>query len=157
MSNTQTNTLPVQNVVDRKALGEALDRYLQSVKEIRKRGGELEAFQSEKLANAINFALMACGINDAGVAKRITSRVVFRIQQKFNGHAIPTTREVREIVGVCFIDHNLPHAAKVYLTHDKLRDRTAPSPRYGLGISVQRKFTRTGVDPFDLITWEKRD
>ncbi len=143
--------------IGREAHAEAVERYLQGLKEVRKRSGELQAFHHTKLSTSIQSALMASGINDQVMAGKIGQRAVFRLERAFLGVGIPTTAEIREVVGVVLIDHNLPHVAKTYLTHDKVRDREPPPERYGLGIPVTRRYSSPDNHPFDLIKWERRD
>ncbi|MBI4133456.1 vitamin B12-dependent ribonucleotide reductase, partial [Candidatus Uhrbacteria bacterium] len=88
----------------------------------------------------------------------LTGQVVSRLAYRFGADPAPTTADIREIVELTFIDQNLTHVAKRYITHRI--DQSASSrrePVYGNGLSWERYFTRPGVHPFDEIEWEFRD
>ena len=87
--------------------------------------------------------------------QRITANVLSRLQRQYNGHATPTTGAIRETIAVAFIDNNLVHVARVYLSYHKNAIAKA-SEQYGKGITMERYYTKEGVHPYDLLTWEKR-
>jgi ribonucleoside-diphosphate reductase alpha chain len=139
-------------------IGDAVWQYLTSIKAVTKRNGQDEAFHVEKLHNSIVKALFDAGMKNPKLADKITGHVITRLQKTFDGHTTPTSLDVREMVNVTFVDHNLIHVAKKYMTHrTNLLAKTNEQPTYGHGITVERFFTRRGVHPYSLIEWELRD
>ncbi len=132
--------------------------YMTSVKEVIKRDGTHAAFSSEKLERSVIQALLAAGLKEKDLPRyvnRITGNILSRIQRRFDGHTTPTSNTIREMVAVGFIDNNLVHVARVYLSYRK-SDVIAASEKYENGIAMDRYFTKEGVHPYDLLTWEKR-
>ncbi len=132
--------------------------YMTSVKEVIKRDGTHAVFSSEKLERSIIHALLSAGFKEKDLPRyvgRITGNILSRIQRRFDGHTTPTSGVLREMVAVAFIDNNLVHVARVYLSYRKA-EVVASTEEYGTGISMNRYFTKEGVHPYDLLTWEKR-
>jgi ribonucleoside-diphosphate reductase alpha chain len=138
-------------------ISDAVLEFMTSVKSVRKRSGEEESFDSKKLHIAIKNALDASGMKDEGLADRLTAQAITRLTKQFNGHSIPSFADVREVVGLVFIDSNLVHVAKRYSQFRSESRVSAKKETYGKGISVDRYFTKQGVHPYDAIEWEKRD
>jgi len=132
--------------------------YMTSVKDVVKRDGSHAAFSSEKLEQSIIRSLTAAGFKQKDLGRyvgRITGNILSRIQRRFDGHSTPTSSIIREMVAVAFIDNNLVHVARVYLNFRK-SDVVVATEQYGKGISMNRYFTKEGVHPYDLLTWENR-
>ncbi|PJA45418.1 ribonucleoside-diphosphate reductase, adenosylcobalamin-dependent [Candidatus Uhrbacteria bacterium CG_4_9_14_3_um_filter_50_9] len=128
-----------------------------SVKNIRKRSGEEQAFQVSKLQHSIHAALFESGLKDPALAKRVTGQVISRLTKQFNGHSVPSFADVREVTGLCLIDNNLIHVAKRYAQYRRANEAAIERETYGQGITVDRFFTTPGVHPYDLIEWDQRD
>lgn len=153
-------TLGVQGAVkEREAnVAESVYDYMTSVKDVVKRDGSHAEFSSEKLERSVVQALLASGMKDKDLPRftqRITGNILSRIQRRFDGHSTPTSSIIREMVAVAFIDNNLVHVARVYLNFRK-SDAAVALEQYGKGLSMNRYFTKEGVHPYDLLTWEKR-
>ncbi len=132
--------------------------YMTSVKEVVKRDGTHEVFSSEKLERSVIQTLLAAGLKEKDLPRyvnRITGNILSRIQRRFDGHTTPTSSIIREMVAVALIDNNLVHVARVFLSYRK-SDVALAAEQYGKGISMDRYFTKEGVHPYDLLTWEKR-
>lgn len=145
--------------VEKKAdhLSNAVWQYITAIKSITKRSGEEQAFEVEKLHHSIYSALEEAGIKSEGRAEQIAAQVTSRLQRIFNGHSIPSTADVREVVSMTFIDNNLVHVAKKYIAfRQSLAPETTGEPVYGRGITFERFFTKEGLHPFDEIEWEMR-
>lgn len=132
--------------------------FMTSLKNVAKREGIHETFSQKKLENSIRAAVLSAGIKEKDLGRfvpRITGNALSRLQRRFDGHTTPTTNAIREIVAVALIDNNLVHVAKVYLNYRKT-DVLKAEEKYGTGISMERYYTKEGVHPYDLLTWEKR-
>ncbi len=153
-------TVNAQRAVQEKiaSVVDAVYDYMTSLKEVVKRSGPHETFSAQKVEQSISRALLAAGFKEKDLPRyvqRMTANVLSRLQRQFNGHATPTTHAIRETVAVAFIDNNLVHVARVYLAYNK-HAVTATLEQYGKGIHVERYFTKEGVNPYDVLTWEKR-
>lgn len=142
---------------DAPSVSDVVWEYMTSVKSLKKRSGEEQAFDVQKLFVSISSALEAAGFAKPKLAELITTNVMTRLTKRFDGHSIPTYADVREIVNLTLIDHNLIQVSKKYLQHaDHLAKRSSVDT-YGKGITVKRYFTKPDVHPYDLIEWETRD
>ncbi len=132
-------------------------QFMTSVKEVNKRSGVREAFSQDKLFASVMNAVTAAGQKDAdALARRIVGHVVSRLTRKFDGVIVPSTIDIRETVVGAIIDNNLIHVAKVYIGFSASESRAEAGEKYGTGIAVGRYFTKEGIDPYDLLEWEKR-
>lgn len=139
---------------------EAVWNYVTSVKSIRRRNGTIDDFKPEKIERSLKAAFEEAGMKpDCGNfgLKRVLKNVLTRLIQKFNGHSIPSTDVLRELIGVTLIDNNLSHIAKKYLAFRTETVNKSDVPVYGKGIRVSRLYTKEGVHPYDELEWEKRD
>lgn len=140
------------------SVADAVLDYMSSLKEVVKRSGPHEAFSAQKIENSIAKSLKDAGFKEKDMPRyvqRITANVLSRLQRQYNGHATPTTGAIRETIAVAFIDNNLVHVARVYLSFHK-NAAVKATEQYGKGISMERYYTKEGVHPYDLLTWEKR-
>ncbi len=132
--------------------------YMTSIKALIKRDGTHAPFSTEKLERSVVRALTAAGFKEKDLSRyvgRITGNILSRMQRRFDGHTTPTSSILREMVAVALIDNNLVHVARVYLSFRK-SDAVSAQEQYGKGIGMTRYFTKEGVHPYDLLTWEKR-
>ncbi len=131
--------------------------FMTSIKSVRKRSGLEESFDAEKLQQSIKNALEASGMDSEELSRKISSRVMTRLTRTFDGHTVPHTSDIRDVVNVTLIDHNLTHAAKRFLDYRTASKASEDSEIYGQGLTFERYFTTPGVHPYDQIQWEKRD
>ncbi|MDD4995696.1 MAG: vitamin B12-dependent ribonucleotide reductase [Patescibacteria group bacterium] len=141
-----------------KEVPERVWQYLATVKNIKKRNGDVQDFNPDKLTKSIWYSFTDAGMKDAALARKVASQVLSRLAYQFNGHTTPTSDEVREIVQVTLIDHNLTHVAKCFIAYRQKKGQSLEKvPVYGPGIRFTRFFTVPGVHPYDAIEWERRD
>ena len=143
--------------MDVHSVSDVVWEFMTSVKSFKKRSGEEVAFDAKKLHNSVRIALESAGISKLKLADNITSNIITRLTRRFNGHSVPTYADVRELVNLTFIDHNLVHVAKKYLSHAEHSSMSVSTEVYGHGISVEPFFTKTDIHPYDLIEWEMRN
>ena len=139
---------------------EAVWNYVTSVKSIRRRDGTIDDFKLEKIQRSLNAAFAAAGMTPESnnfAERRVLKHVLTRLIQKFDGHTMPSTDVLRELIGVTLIDNNLTHVAKRYLAYRTSTIKISEEPVYGKGIKVGRMYTKEGVHPYDELEWETRD
>ncbi len=103
--------------------------YVTSVKTIRRSDGRIEDFDAAVLERSVRQAFEATGMNAEREHARIQGVVqdtIHRLTQAFNGHTIPETQDIKELVGASLIDGDLLDVAKSYLTND-VQAKNAPS------------------------------
>ncbi len=151
---TVTNDMPT---LDTASVASAVWQFMTSVKEVKKRDGSSQPFSDAKLFASLQRALGTAGQSNVDVyAKRIASYVASRLTRKFDGHTVPSTHDIRDLVVTAIIDHNLVHVAKAYVSFSDDVANASTGEKYGNGITVERYFTKDGVHPYDAIVWEKR-
>src|SRR3989339_1447619 len=139
-------------------IGDSVWNYMTSVRAVEKRDGISETFQPEKLRRSLAKIFSAAGLDNERLLQKVLTQVVSRIQKSFDGHTVPSTNDIREIVNLTLIDHNLVHVAKKYMAYrTQISTERNSEPQYGQGITVERFFTKRGVHPYELMAWERRD
>ncbi|MFA6132323.1 MAG: vitamin B12-dependent ribonucleotide reductase [Patescibacteria group bacterium] len=134
--------------------------FVTSLKIVTKRSGITEPFQAEKIKRSVGAAMVEAGVKDMKLIDKITRHAVSRLQRAFEGDGQPTTMDVREMINLTLIDHNLIHAAKKYMSFragSLHRAHQAGEAVYGHGLQIKRYFTEAGVHPYEKIKWELRD
>ena len=114
ISRQQKKVESFNDFLSNKEVPERVWQYLAMVKQIRKRNGETHDFNGEKLAKSVWYSFVDAGMKDTDLARRITSQILSRLAYQFDGHTVPSSDEVREIVQMSLIDHNLSHVAKCF-------------------------------------------
>ncbi|MBI2485192.1 vitamin B12-dependent ribonucleotide reductase [Candidatus Uhrbacteria bacterium] len=131
--------------------------YVTSLKAVKKRDGTEEMFSGEKLERSLGKAFAEAGIKE-GAAVEVAGWVISRLVHTYDGHTVPTTADIREVVLATLIDRNLIHVAKKYAgMRQRLLAAKSIVDVYGNGLTFERYFTKEGVHPYDMITWVKRD
>lgn len=139
-------------------VSQAVWNYMTSLKTVKKRDGREEDFQKDKLHRSVEQALLAAGMTQAKLADQMTSWVISRLERTYDGHTVPTTEDVREMILLTFVDRNLVHVAKKYAaSRQQTMAQASSEDHYGNGLTFERFFTKEGVHPYDAITWSKRD
>lgn len=150
LNSTKTDSANVAGV------GDAVWQYMTSLKTVQKADGRQEDFSREKLRNGLLNAFHAAGMKDDAWADRVLELVVGRLTRVFDGHTVPKTADIRELINLTLIDQNLIHVAKKYMQARYDVNVRNGLPRYGHGLTWQRYFTTVGKHPHDLIKWENR-
>ena len=148
--------LTSQTTNQQQSISDAVLEYMTSLKAVKKRDGTEQEFSAEKLSGSITRAMQEAGLKDALVLSRIVEQVIGRLVRTFDGHTVPTTSDIREVVNMTFIDHNLVHVSKKYASFRLERRVSSQEAVYGHGITMNRYFTTPGKHPYELLTWEKR-
>jgi len=89
------------------------------VKYVRKRDGRLEAFDGERITNAIWKAARAVGGKDKDTAKRLSEQVVAELQKRFGDEGVPTVEEIQDLVEKTLIENGHARTAKAYILYRK--------------------------------------
>lgn len=132
--------------------------YVTSVRSVRKRDGRVQDFDTKKLEQSIRKAFEAAGFGkDKRAIEHAVASTIARLVKKFNGIHVPTTDDIREIAVATFIDANIAHVAKRYLGKRIETHHVSETPVYGKGVRFDRFYTKPGVHPYDVMTWERRD
>lgn len=149
--NQKVDTQSPQNI------GDAVWDFMTTIKSVKKRNGENQSFDIEKLKRSVERVMQASGMDNEVRINKVTSQVNSRLRKIYNGHTEPNTGDIREVVTMTFIDNNLVHIAKKYTM---FKQRLAPvsdgNSKYGEGVTFERYFTTEGVHPYDEIEWEPR-
>ncbi len=94
-------------------LNDILD-FLISLKSVRKRHGEEEPFQLEKLERSIASAFVQSGKHDDFLTRSISEQVIQELQKTCDGFRTPTTQEIRSIVIAALSQHGLSLVIEAY-------------------------------------------
>jgi len=147
---------PAVATVMTKSISDAVLEYMTSLKAVRKRDGSEQPFSHEKLSKSLSKAAQEAGMRDEQMVARVLEQVMSRLVRTFDGHTVPQTTDVREVITATLIDNNLVHMSTKYLNFRLAHRDDSVEARYGSGITVKRYFTTPGKHPYELINWEKR-
>jgi ribonucleoside-triphosphate reductase len=89
------------------------------MKFVRKRDGRLEAFDQERITNAIWKAAKAVGGKDRELAKKLSDKVVEILKNRFGEEGVPTVEEIQDIVEKVLIENGHARTAKAYILYRK--------------------------------------
>ncbi|MEA3453253.1 MAG: ribonucleoside triphosphate reductase [Patescibacteria group bacterium] len=94
------------------------------VTKVKKRGGNIVDFESNKIAKAIYKAITATGQTDGSLSKKLSKRVTDILNRRFKQNEIPAVEQVQDIVEEVLISENLVETAKAYILYREQRRRT---------------------------------
>ena len=101
---------------------------LRKVEIIRKRNGQVVAFDREKITRAIWAAVQAVGGRDIGKAQKLSDQVVKGIRRKYEDGSVPSVEHVQDIVEKILIENGHAKVAKAYILyreqHKNIREVT---------------------------------
>ncbi|MBT5808604.1 vitamin B12-dependent ribonucleotide reductase, partial [Candidatus Uhrbacteria bacterium] len=152
-----TTKQKTEKQVSKANISDVVWEFMTSVKQVRKRSGEEQAFDAKKIHRSVHQVLIASGLKQQKLADKIAGQVMTRLTKEFDGHSTPSFSDVRENIGLCLIDNNLIHVAKRYSQYRSAGAKEEKVDTYGKGIKVDRYFTKQGAHPYDQIEWELRD
>ena len=89
------------------------------MKYVRKRDGRLEAFDAERITNAIWKAARALGGSDRKRAEYLSRCVVKELEKRFGEDGVPTVEEIQDLVEKTLIEHGHARTAKAYILYRK--------------------------------------
>ncbi|MCD6575855.1 MAG: adenosylcobalamin-dependent ribonucleoside-diphosphate reductase [Nanoarchaeota archaeon] len=88
-----------------------------TLKKVKKRDGRIVDFNQEKITQAIFKAAKAVGGEDYERAKFLSDQVVKILEEKYDGHTIPTVEEIQDIVEKVLIENGHAKTAKAYILY----------------------------------------
>jgi len=89
------------------------------LKYVRKRDGQLEKFDSNRITTAIWKAARAVGGKDKEQAKRLSDQVVEKLKRRFGEEGVPTVEEIQDLVEKVLIENGHARTAKAYILYRK--------------------------------------
>ena len=92
-------------------------RFVNRIKEVRKRSGDIQKFDSEKIQNAIFKALTATGNGEMKEAKDVYKRVVILLNKRFKKVTLVSVEDIQDIIEEVLILENYIETAKAYILY----------------------------------------
>jgi len=92
-----------------------------AIKQIRKRDGRLVAFDQSKITSALARAIAQTTGKDPALAQRLSDQVVSILQDKFDGHTVPTVEEAQDAVEKVLLENGQAKTAKSYILYRQKR------------------------------------
>jgi ribonucleoside-triphosphate reductase len=92
-------------------------KFVNRIKEVRKRSGDIQKFDSEKIQNAIFKALTATGNGEMKEAKEVYRRVVILLNKRFKKATLVSVEDIQDIIEEVLILENYIETAKAYILY----------------------------------------
>ncbi|MFQ6085692.1 MAG: vitamin B12-dependent ribonucleotide reductase [Candidatus Bathyarchaeia archaeon] len=118
------------------------------ISKVRKRDGRIVGFDQERITNAIHKAVVAVGMEDGKLAKKLSNQVVKILVERFAAtDAIPGVEDIQDTVERVLISSDLPEVAKAYILyrHTRQRIREAKAASYGIYDPLKLSFNAIKV------------
>lgn len=98
-------------------------RSTQSARYIVKRDGRKEVFYPEKIARAIQAAILAADLHDHQLAFEVAENVVTKVELSFSRQEPPTVEDVQDLVEQTLVEMNQYEIARAYIVYRQERSR----------------------------------
>jgi ribonucleoside-diphosphate reductase alpha chain len=115
-----------------------------TIRKIRKRDGRVVKFDPEKITSAIYKAAQAVGGQDRSLAEKLSQRVVVLLEEKYDGHTIPSVEEVQDMVEKVLIESGHAKTAKAYILYRQKRAEIRKAKSL-LGVEDDVKLTLNAI------------
>ncbi|MEM1619344.1 MAG: adenosylcobalamin-dependent ribonucleoside-diphosphate reductase [Fervidicoccaceae archaeon] len=93
------------------------------VKNVIKRDGRVEAFDANRIRNAIKKAMLSVGKYDPALLEKIVEYVLKTLDEKFGDKAPPHVEEIQDIVELALVKFDQYEVAKAYILYRKEREK----------------------------------
>lgn len=115
-----------------------------SIKNVKKRDGRVVAFDQEKITSAIFKAAQSVGGSDNELAQKLSDRVLALLEEKYDGHTVPTVEEVQDFVEKALIESGHAKTAKAYILYRQKRAEIRRAKSI-LGVADDIKLTLNAI------------
>lgn len=124
---------------------------------VKKRDGEIVAFDKSKISNAIYLAAKAVGGEDKTLADKLANEVILFLYTK-KGNATPEVEEIQDAVEKTLIENGHARTAKAYILYRKQREILRRKQLLGAKPEERETtdyalFVRTSDD--DFVAWDR--
>ncbi|MCX6737280.1 MAG: ribonucleoside triphosphate reductase [Candidatus Parcubacteria bacterium] len=92
-------------------------KFINKIKEVRKRSGDIQEFDSGKIRNAIYKALTATNSGEMKEAKEVYRRVVILLNKRFKKAPLVNVEDIQDIIEEVLILENYIETAKAYILY----------------------------------------
>ncbi|HPR91365.1 MAG TPA: ribonucleoside triphosphate reductase [Candidatus Paceibacterota bacterium] len=92
-------------------------KFVNKIKEVRKRSGDIQKFDAEKIQNAIYKALTATGNGEMKEAKEIYKKVILLLNRRFKKAPLVNVEDIQDIIEEVLILENYVDTAKAYILY----------------------------------------
>jgi len=87
------------------------------MKFVRKRDGQLQEWDQDRITIAITQAFKATGVSDGEIAQDLSDRVAHILLDKFGGNGVPTVEEIQDIVENTIMGAGYYEVARAYILY----------------------------------------
>lgn len=91
------------------------------ITKVKKRSGDLQKFDKDKIKKAVFKAITAAGEGDGVCSKKIADKVEELLNRRFKKNEIPSVEQIQDIVEESLILENLVETAKAYILYREQR------------------------------------
>ena len=112
-------TMPDKTI--RSAIRQPAERTADKITKVKKRSGDLQKFDKDKIKKAVFKAITAAGEGDGVCSKKIADKVEELLNRRFKKNEIPSVEQIQDIVEEALILENLVETAKAYILYREQR------------------------------------
>lgn len=98
------------------------------ISRIKKRNGRIQAFNKDRIANALGKAFRSVNQYSESTVESLTNQVVSDLNAKYRSR-IPSVEDIQDIVEDCLIKNGFDRAAKAYILYRNERARIRDSKK----------------------------
>ncbi len=82
--------------------------------QVKKRNGQLEELDLQKITNSLRQAILSSGLEDNPLAERFADQTMKYLKASYPDEELITSDDVRSAVNIVLLENNLPQVAKLY-------------------------------------------
>jgi len=116
-----------------------------TLKKIKKRDGRIVDFDKEKIVEAIYKAALAVGGSDRELARRLSENVVVQLEEKYDGHTVPSVEDIQDVVEKVLIEEGHAKTAKAYILYRQKRREIREAKSIFVGVDDDLKLSLNAV------------
>ncbi len=98
-----------------------ISKIVGKITKVKKRSGDLQKFDKDKIKKAVFKAITAAGEGDGVCSKKIADKVEELLNRRFKKNEIPSVEQIQDIVEESLILENLVETAKAYILYREQR------------------------------------
>lgn len=112
--------------------------------QVKKRHGQIEDLDLQKITNSLRQAILACDLEDNPLAEKFADQTIKYLKASYQDDDLITSDDIRSAINIVLLENNLPQVAKLYF--QKRGQKIGTQQKIFHGMSKIKKRDGTFVD-----------